>query len=317
VALTKTDLAEPELVELVKLETEEFLHGSFLEGAPVVPVSATTGAGLDELRKALTGLANYIQPRDVTLDFRMPVDRSFVMQGFGAVATGTVVTGVASVEDELEVHPEGRLVRVRGIQVHGSASKKATAGQRAAINLAAIDASELSRGDVLAKPGCFQTTTAADCIFELLPSARPLKNRAPVHLQAGTAETIAEVRTQDGSGMLRPGTSAVRIVLRDPMLLVPGDRFIVRQFSPLVTIAGGRVVDIRPPGKATAQRTTLLAKASLPERIAIFVRESAFGLALADVALRTGATAAEIANNVPASVLFLREPKAFLIVRGL
>ena len=317
VALTKADLVDPDLVELVRLETEEFVQGSFLEAAPIVPVSATTGSGLDDLRQALTMLAHQIEPRDASLDFRMPLDRSFVMQGFGAVATGTVLTGAASIEDELEVHPQGKRVRVRGIQVHGSAAKRVTAGQRAAINLAGIDASELTRGDVLAQPGSFKTTRTADCMFELLPSARPLKNRAPVHLHAGTAETVAEIRLQDRSAVLQPGaSSAVRLVLKHPMLLVPGDRVIVRMFSPLLTIGGGEVIDIQPPARATAERTRALASASLGERIGIFVRESKFGLSPGDVAMLTGVTAGELPRAVPASVRFLREPQPWLLDRA-
>jgi selenocysteine-specific elongation factor len=316
IALTKTDLVDPDLVDLVRLETEEFVQGSFLADAPVVPVSANTGQGLDDLRRALIALAQGLEPKDVTREFRMPVDRSFVMQGFGAVATGTVMSGAASVEDELDVHPSGRRVRVRGIQIHGASAKHAVAGQRAAVNLAGIDASDLSRGDVLAGPRAFQPTKKVDCLFELLMSAKPLKTRAPVHFHAGSAETVAEIRTQDGSAAVQPGTTvAVRIVLAHPLLLVPGDRFIVRMFSPLVTIGGGEVIDCQPPAKAAAARTANLARASLQERIALFVRESQFGASLREVATRAGVTTDEAAKNIPPSVWFLKEPQPWLLDR--
>lgn len=317
VVLTKADLVDQELLDLVKLETEELVRGSFLEAAPMIPVSAATGFGLEDLKRTLKELAVSVGSRDVSRAFRLPVDRAFVIQGFGVVATGTVISGTASVEEELQVHPSGARVRIRGIEVHGSSAEKVTAGQRAAINLAGIEASALHRGHVLTRPGNFQPTSRVDCLFELLPSAKPLKNRAPVHFHSGTAETVAEIRTQDGSPAIEPGmTAAVRIVLRGPMLLAPDDRFIVRKFSPLVTIGGGEIVDIQPQPRARANRTQELATASLAKRIGIYVRESRFGLAMTDVALRTGVTEEEIKKNLTPEICFLEEPQRWLMDRA-
>ncbi|MGH9789043.1 MAG: selenocysteine-specific translation elongation factor, partial [Candidatus Acidiferrales bacterium] len=246
VALTKSDLVEPDVLGLVRLEVEEFFKGSFLEGAPVVPVSSKTGAGLDELKSELERLAAVVPGKDVTHHFRLPVDRSFAMKGFGSVVTGTLVAGSVGVGEEVEVFPQRRRLRVRGLQVHGQSVERAFAGQRTAVNLAGADAGELERGMVLAAPGLFEPTDRIDAQLLLLPSARPLKHGARVHFHQGTMETVAEVRLLDRA-QLEPSQEAfAQLRLRAPALLLPGDRFIVRQFSPVITIGGGRVLHVRP-----------------------------------------------------------------------
>ena len=169
VVLTKADLAEGDLLELARLEAGEFVRGSFLEDAPMVAVSATTGAGLDELRAELAKLAATVPEKDASQYFRLPIDRAFAMRGFGAVVTGTLVSGVVRVDQEVELHPARKRVRVRGIQVHGADVEEATAGQRTALNIAGVDASELARGMALAEAGRFHATTHIDCAFDLLP----------------------------------------------------------------------------------------------------------------------------------------------------
>lgn len=316
VALTKADLVDSDILELVRLEVEEFLAGSFLEGAPVIPVSAVTGQGLAELRAALKAVLAEVPAKDTSAHFRLPVDRAFAMKGFGTVVTGTIVGGVVAVEQEVEAHPDGRTLRVRGIQVHGEAVKRASAGQRAALNVAGAEAGELPRGTVLAERGKCAPTRRFDAMLELLSSAKPLKNRAPVHLHAGTAEAVAEIRTLDRTPVIQPGsTAAVRVVLREPMLLTPGDRFVVRMFSPVVTIAGGEVVDAHPPARVAPERTPRLAKGSLAERVATLVRESAYGLGLEAVEVRTGATAQALAEAVPPSVLRIEAPQPWFFDR--
>jgi selenocysteine-specific elongation factor len=314
VALTKADLVDNDILELVRLETDEFLAGSFLAGAPIVPVSATTGEGLDDLRRALVDVASAVPPRESAHSFRMPVDRVFTMQGFGTVATGTVLSGTIATEEEVSVHPADSRLRVRGIQVHGSSAKRASAGQRAAINLAGSDLESLARGSVLAKPDAFRPTKTLDCLLDLLPSAKPLKNRAPVHFHAGTAEVLAEVRTVDGSQAIRPGaTVAARIALKEPLLVIPGDRFIIRMFSPVITIGGGEVVDSFSPRKTTAERTLALSKASVNERIATLVREAPEGINLNELSIRTGLTAEHLKAVLPAGLTFIAEPQPWLI----
>lgn len=244
VALTKSDLVDADTLGLVQLEVKDFLRGSFLEGAPIVPVSAKTLAGLDDLRAALIGAASAAPERDAQQWFRLPVDRVFPVKGFGTVVTGTLVSGTVDAEDEVELFPAGRRLRVRGIESGGAKTERASAGQRTALNLAAIDADEIRRGMVLASPGHFSATKRADAQIELLPSTRKaLENRARVHFHQGSAETISEVILLDAKEV-KPGRAALcQLVFQDPLFLWPGDRFIVRQFSPVITIGGGRILD--------------------------------------------------------------------------
>src|SRR3989475_718801 len=242
VALTKSDLVEADVIELVRLEVEEFLRGSFLEGAPIVSVSAHTGAGLERLRQELARVAIEAPGKDPTKYFRLPVDRAFAMKGFGTVVTGTLVSGAVKPEDEVELFPARRRVRVRGVQSGGRAVVRATAGQRTALNLAGVDLAEVERGMVLASPGRFEVSRRLDARVELLGSARRLKNRARVHFHQGTAETVAEVILLDREELSPGATALAQLRLDDPVLVLPGDRFILRQFSPVVTIGGGAVL---------------------------------------------------------------------------
>jgi selenocysteine-specific elongation factor len=242
VAITKADLVDPDLVDLVRLEFEDFAAGSFLENAPKIPVSSVTGAGIPQLRKALETVARNVREKSAAGWFRLPIDRSFTMKGFGSVVTGTLVSGVLRREQEVELYPAGRRLRVRGLQVYGESADRARAGERTAVNLPDIEPSEISRGMVLGEAGCFAPVTAFDCRLDLLASARPLKNGAPVHLHTGAAEIEAEVRLLNRAPTLKPGATAwARVVLREPALLLPGDRFIIRMFSPVMTIGGGVV----------------------------------------------------------------------------
>ncbi|HWR54695.1 MAG TPA: selenocysteine-specific translation elongation factor [Bryobacteraceae bacterium] len=295
VVLTKADLVEADLVDLVKLEAEEFVAGSFLEGAPTVAVSSTTGAGLDELRAHLLALARGIPVKDTSRHFRLPVDRAFSIHGFGTVVTGTLISGAVSREQEVDLHPAGRRLRVRGVQVHGDTAERAVAGQRTALNLAGIEPSDIGRGMTLSAPGLFRPVDRIDCRLDLLASAKPLKHRAPIHFHTGTAEVEAEVRLFDAAQPVRPGaTSYVRFVLKEPLLMLPGDRFIIRMFSPVVTIGGGAVVDIDPPRKGGPERLRALDGASIAETAALLVRESPHGLSLGELIARTGMLASEL-----------------------
>jgi selenocysteine-specific elongation factor len=299
VALTKSDLVDQDILGLVRLEVEELVAGSFLQGAPIVPVSSTTGAGLDDLRRELERVSTLVPEKNAIGHFRLPIDRVFSVRGFGTVTTGTLISGSVAREQDVELYPAGRRLRVRGVQVHGAASDRAVAGQRTAINLADIEPAELARGNVLSEPGRFYPVTHIDARLDLLPSAKPLKHRAPVHFHAGTAEIEAEVRLLEGRTAMRPGTSAwVRIVLRDPALLLPGDRFIIRMFSPVITIGGGTVTDIGErryrKGDDPAARLAVLAGGDASARIALLVREQPFGMSVADLVARTGMTQREI-----------------------
>jgi selenocysteine-specific elongation factor len=322
VALTKADLVEPDILDLVRLEVEEFVAGSFLEGAPMVAVSSTTGAGLDELRGELQRVAATAPEKSASGHFRLPLDRAFTVKGFGTVVTGTLIAGSVRKEQEVELYPTGRRLRVRGLQVYGAPAEQASAGQRTALNLADIEPADLARGMVLGAPGVFRGVTQLDCSLELLPSAKPLKHRAPVHFHAGTAEIEAQVRLLEGATVLKPGQRAwARIVLREPALLLPGDRFIIRMFSPVVTIGGGVVVDTAGvryrKADRVGERLRTLAEAPLPERAALLVRESKYGMGLADLVARTGLTEREIQTGAASAPLIaFQQPQIWFADRA-
>ncbi len=321
IALTKVDLVDPELLELVRLEVREFVRGSFLEAAPVVAVSARTGEGIDELKRRLAEAASRVAQKDVSRPFRLPVDRSFVMKGFGRVVTGTLIAGAVHVEDEVEIQPLGETVRVRGIQVHGEAAKRAVAGQRTALNLAGPAADRVARGMTLTRPGLFQPTQGVEARFHLLAGARPLKHRAPVHFHAGTAEVIAEARLLEGDLVGSGGTALVRFLLREPVLLLPGDRFIVRMFSPVVTIGGGEVLEIAPPPRIrraeAVRRLRALESGSRADRVALLVAEAEYGLGADSLVARTGLLAGEIREAAAGDerLLLFEGPSAWLVDR--
>ena len=244
--LTKSDAVDAETLDVVRLEVEDFLKGTFLEPpqAPIIPVSSLTHAGLEDLKAAIVSAAATVQRRDSRAIARLPIDRVFTMKGFGTVVTGTLISGTIRREEELEVFPTGSRVRVRGIQVHGHASDLAIAGQRTALNLAGVTTEDLSRGMILARPGTFETTRRVDVRLALLPSApRTLKTRTRVHFHCNTMETVAEVQLH-GAKQVGPGSECfARLKLPESALLLPGDRFIIRQFSPVITIGGGTVLD--------------------------------------------------------------------------
>jgi len=321
VVLTKADLVDSDVLGLCRLEAEEFVAGSFLEGAPIVAVSSTTGEGLPELRARLEEIAAKVPAKDSSRYFRLPIDRAFSMRGFGTVVTGTLVSGSVPRDADVQLYPSGARVRVRGVQVHGQAVERALAGQRTALNLAGVEPAELARGMVLADPGRFRVADRIDCALDLLPSARPLKNRAPVHFHAGTAEVEAEVRLLEGTEAVAPGARAyVRFVLHAPQLLVPGDRFIIRMFSPVVTIGGGVVVDATGHryrrGEDAAARLRVLESGTAEERIGLLVRESGHGLGMADLAAATGLLPSEIEQAAQSPRLVaLRQPEFWLADR--
>jgi selenocysteine-specific elongation factor len=293
--LTKSDAVDAETLEVVRLEVEDFVRESFLDTtldparSPMVAVSSLTGAGLDELKSALANVASEVTAKNSAALARLPIDRVFTMKGFGTVVTGTLVAGTIRKEEELEVFPSGKRVRVRGVQVHGSSAEAAIAGQRTALNLAGLSTEDLARGMTLATADTFRSTSRADVLLSLLPSAKPFKDGARVHFHAYTTETIAEARLY-GIKQLKPGDETyAQLRFVEPMLLLPGDRFIVRQFSPVVTIGGGVVLDASPmTRKRRAEDATAFLKImreGSPEQVlaARVARRGAIGLRLDDV----------------------------------
>ena len=277
IALTKADLVDAEILELVRMEVDEFVAGWFLEKAPRVAVSSVTGAGIPELRKELENAAKAAREKAASGWFRLPIDRAFTMKGFGTVVTGTMISGTLKKEQEVELFPSGRRLRARGLQVYGEGTERARAGERTAVNLADIEPAELHRGMVLSEPGRFQAVTVLDCRLDLLASAKPLKNHAPVHFHTGTLEVEAEVRFLDNRAVLKPGSWAwTRIALKEPALILPGDRFIIRMFSPVITIGGGVVTDISEHRYAKGEDLNARLGSLSPEAL---IREQPWGLA--------------------------------------
>ncbi len=299
VALTKSDMVDSETLELVRLEAEDFLRGSFLEQAAIVPVSAKTGAGLDELKKALSDAAANASAKDAARYFRLPIDRAFAMKGFGSVVTGTLISGSVGPGDEVELFPSGERLRVRGVQSGGKTVERATPGQRTAVNLAGIEHTALKRGMVLAAPGKFRKTRRIDVRLELLSSARKMKQGTRVHFHAGTAETIAEIFFNGEKELPPAGRALSNLKLQDEVLVLPGDRFIVRQFSPVVTIGGGAVLDplarrpmLRDTGRAAFLET--LERQDGEETLAAMTERALLGLGYEEIVARTGWTEKEI-----------------------
>jgi selenocysteine-specific elongation factor len=295
VAITKSDLVDADTLGLVRLEIEEYVRGSFLESAPIVPVSSRSGTGLDDLKQVLRRAAQAVAAKDATQNFRLPIDRSFAMKGFGTVVTGTLISGAVKLEDEVELYPVRKRLRVRGLHSGGKQIERAVAGQRTAVNLAGIEHEEITRGMVLAPAGLFEATQRVDARITLLGSAPPLKNRARVHFHQGTAEAIAEViLLNDAGGELAAGGSTfAQLRLDKPLLLLPGDRFILRRFSPVVTIGGGTVLDARAPrhkrkDAAVAPFLGVLEHGTREEILGALVEAAPRGMTLPEIVARAG-----------------------------
>jgi selenocysteine-specific elongation factor len=294
VALTKADLVDEDWLELVSEDTREFLKGTFLEGKPIVPVSAKTGQGIDELKRVLQALVARVPPKQLEGKFRLPVDRVFTIRGFGTVVTGTLFSGTIRVEDRIEIYPKGIEAKIRGLQVHNASVPEAVAGQRTAINLQGIDKVELERGDVLGHPGEFAPTFMLDAVLQHLSDApRPLRHRARVRLHVGTSEIMGRVILLDRDE-LAPGEEAyVQLRLEEPAIVLPRDRFVIRSYSPVQTIGGGILLDAQASkhrrGEAgLAAHFRLLAEGSPEEIFSHHLRQATHqGLRLSEFLPRT------------------------------
>jgi selenocysteine-specific elongation factor len=247
IALTKTDLAEPDWVELVTEEIRDLVSGTFLEDAPIVPVSSETGDGIDSLREIIDEEIARVEERPDRGVFRLPIDRSFSVRGFGTVVTGTVISGSVAVRDEVVLLPSGKEVRVRGVQTHGSDVEQAHVGARAAINIVGAEVDEVTRGDLLCEPGYFDTTYMIDVRLQALADAPvPIKNRTRVHLHLGPREVLARVVLLESDELAPGGSELAQLRLEEPGIAAKGDRFVIRRYSPVVTLGGGIVLDASP-----------------------------------------------------------------------
>jgi len=250
VVLTKIDMVEPDWLELVREDVADYLSGTFLAGAPIVEVSSVTGEGLDRLVEVLDTLVQEIPEKEVGHLFRLPIDRVFIIKGFGTVVTGTSVSGRIAVGDEVTIYPEQIPSRIRGIQVHNKDMEEVRAGLRTAINLQGVEKSMIKRGDVVATKDALRPTFMVDVSLDLLPSApRKLKNRAKARFHTGTSEILGTVVLLDREE-LEPGDSCfAQIRLDSPTAVLKGDRFVLRSYSPVRTIGGGEVLNPLPRKK--------------------------------------------------------------------
>lgn len=243
VALTKVDMVDGEWIEMVREEVKEYLKNTFLADAPLVEVSAVTGRGLEELKNVLAGVAGEVTERITSGPTRMPVDRVFSITGFGTVVTGTLVAGSFGVGDNVEVMPQGLAARIRSVQVHGEKVERAMAGQRSAVNLTGLEVEQVPRGSVLATPGSLTPSYRMDVKLSLLDSARALKNRARVRVYLGTAEILGRVILLDREELEPGGAAYAQLELEEVAVAAKGDRFVIRSYSPMRTIGGGKVID--------------------------------------------------------------------------
>ncbi len=266
VVLTKSDLVEPDWLDLVRDDVASVVRGTFLERAPILTVSARTGEGLPALRDTLRRLAAAVPARSTDALPRLPIDRVFTVKGFGTVVTGTLTAGRLAVDDRVEVFPRGLTAKIRGLQTHGRPVPEARAGQRTAINLQGLERAAVERGDVVGLAGALVPSLLVDATVELLPDApRPLRTRDRIRFHAGTSEIMARVLLLERAE-LEPGQRAfARVRLEAPLTAMPGDRFVIRSYSPIVTIGGGTLLDIDPP-RSRRKAPALAAHLALLER---------------------------------------------------
>ena len=308
VVLTKCDLVDDEMLELVKDEARELVAGSFLEGAPMVAVSSKNGKGLDHLSTAIKEVAQQISPRSTDFITRLPIDRAFTIKGFGPVVTGTLISGEIKEGDELELQPAGTKVRIRGTQVHGRAVQRARPGQRTAVNLAGVDTAMLERGMVIAASGQLRPTQILDARIDVLKDApRALKSRARVRMHIGAAEVLGRVKILDDDATeISPGKAGLaQLRLESPVVALHGDRFIIRSYSPSHTIAGGVVLDPMATkhrakdNQATFERLRQLQSGEPTQTLVAFVSAAnERGARLSELTAMTGWTAAVVSREV-------------------
>jgi selenocysteine-specific elongation factor len=297
IALTKTDLVDEEWLELVQEDIRTFTQDTFLEEAPLLPVSAVTGQGLDALREALAALCAVIPERPPSSILRLPIDRVFSMKGFGTVITGTLISGRVELGDAVTLYPSGIASKVRGIQVHNDSVTTAEAGMRTAINLQGLEKSAIERGEVMARPGTLKPSYMVDVKFQFLKSnPKPMKDHTRVRFHVGTSEVIGNVILLDREE-LSPGETAVaQIRLEKAITAIKGDRCVLRSYSPVRTIGGGSILNPIPKKHKRFKKDLVSFLHRIaedpPEAVALHhIRESGFtGIGFQDLLLMTQVT---------------------------
>ncbi len=308
VAITKSDLVDTEWLELVTDEVRQFTAGSFLEEAEIVPVSSKTGNNMEFLKEKIKELAMNVEPKSINGVFRLPVDRIFTLKGFGTVITGTAVSGSISLDAPVEILPSGKRTKVRGLQSHGETLKKAYAGQRVAMNLQGISKDELQRGDVITVPEKIKPAYIVDASLEILKNTEvnKLKTRSLVHFHTGSSELVGRIIIY-GKDELKPGDNAYcQFRFKTPVTVMAGDRYIIRKFSPLITIGGGEILDVFPARRRKEEKLGDLETfdtGGLMEKLALKVLLSGLnGVTHADLAGWINSGAPEIKSSISALI---------------
>ncbi|NWF98136.1 MAG: selenocysteine-specific translation elongation factor [Nitrospirae bacterium] len=312
IAVTKADLVEQDWLELVKEDVKEFVRGTFLEGAEIIPVSSKSMFNIELLKERIKDIALKVEPKPIKGLFRLPIDRVFTLKGFGTVVTGTAILGSISVDNDIEILPSNIKSKVRGLHSHGKAIHSAYAGQRVAINLQGVDKDSIQRGDVVVIPGKLMPTGKIDAKIELLSDAPVLKTRSLVHFHLGTSETTARV-ILFGQSELKPGENCYgQFRLSSPVVAMSGDRYIIRRFSPLETIGGGEVLDplsFRRSFRESVEDLKIFEIGSLSDKIAAKIkRAGAFGI-------KTSIIEGWIKEEIPSikeSIKYLKEKNTVL-----
>lgn len=310
IILTKMDMVEPDWLEMVQEEIREFCEGSFLEEAPIIPVSSITGEGMDEVRTTVDRLVQEQDFSEAFGPFRLSVDRIFAMKGFGSVVTGTSISGRTTIGDELRFYPSDRVAKVRGIQVHSKDVEGVEAGHRTAINMQGVDTAEIERGMVIAPVNTLEPSYMLDCKFLYLGSNdKPLKHRSRVRVHLGTSEVMGRISLL-GEDELQPGEERmVQVLLEEQASVWPGDRFVVRSYSPVYTIGGGEVLGNVSPKKRkrvnesdralNKEAYAQLASDNIEEKILFLLKESGeHGLTMDELGIRLGLFAKQLKKAI-------------------
>lgn len=270
VVITKADLVDNDWLQLITEDIKGFIKGTFLKDAAIIPVSARTGLNIETLKEKIRDTAVTIKPKLINGLFRLPIDRVFTLKGFGTVVTGTAVSGAISIDSPIEILPSGIKSKVRGLQSHGRSAEKAFAGQRIGINLQGVDRDSLKRGDVVVSSDRFVPTKVADAKLQMLKDTPLVKSRSLVHFYSGTSETIARIILYDTDEIKAEESCYCQFRLNDPVVLLSGDRYIIRRFSPLETLGGGEILDSRPAKRKKKEGTedlSVFEKGSLKDKI--------------------------------------------------
>lgn len=304
VVITKTDLVEPDFLELVVDDVKKLVKGTFLENSPIVPVSASAGTGIEQLKMTLQSLCISLPERKDSGVFRMPIDRIFSLKGFGTIVTGTIWEGSIKKDQELVLYPENEPVRIRNLQVHSCDRQKAYAGERAAVNLPGKKKEEMKRGDILASPGSLYASDLADVKLTLLKHAeRSVKSGSRVHIYTGTKELLGKVILADRPELLAGETCYAQLRLEEKTAVKKGDPFVIRFYSPAVTVGGGRILDPcarkhRKKDPETMRGYGIREKGTPAQQLELAVREQRGEFrTLKELSIRCGLSLSEIQNQ--------------------